>query len=120
MATLTSKQKDMVCVLVAPWLPDATIDSCDIQTSCECYSEYTTDSCNIYITFEAPTDKTDKELSKIVSAIEDLVCNKIESMFEFSGCQCCSGNWDDDYSDWDGEANISRWVRVIPKRDKNV
>jgi hypothetical protein len=98
--------KAQLCALVSPWLSEVSVISLEIQTSCQCYSEWTTDDPHFWVQFRARHDD-EKALSKIVSALEPLVKQWALANYSFSGCSCCQGE-----DAVDGDAEPSVWVRV--------
>lgn len=108
------EEKAALIALVAPWLPDATVDTLYIEERCGCYSEWTQEHPRYEVTFKAkrPTGETDRKLSDVVRAIEGLVTRFAHVNHNFSGCSGCCGE--------DGDLDnppISCWVRIIPMRD---
>lgn len=109
-AVTEQQEKDALAALVRPWLPDAEVDSLYIETSCGCYSEWTTESPRYEVTFKAPrpSDESDRKLSDVVRVLEGPVMQFALAQHVFSGCSCCCE---------DGETENVRpslWVRIIP------
>jgi hypothetical protein len=107
------EEKDALSVLVAPWLPDAVVDTLSIEERCGCYSEWTTEPPRYEVTFRAPrpTDETDRKLSNVVRVLEGIVLRFAVAQHQFTGCSCCCGE--------DGDTTNARpslWVRVIQER----
>lgn len=104
--TLDDEKKGLV-LLVAPWLPGAVVETLDIQESCSCYSEFTQDPCNYFVTFKAPWVGSDDELGLLIrSVLDSLVETFSEQHHTFQEERSCC------------EGRISRYVRVIPLRSK--
>jgi len=99
---------EALCALVKPWLPDATVETLNVQECCGCYSEWSQEPPVYEVTFRA-THNNEQALSKLVSAIEPLVMRFATARHLFTGCPSCCGE--------DGNTNDvwpSLWVRVIP------
>lgn len=112
------EEKAALVALVAPWLPDAGVDSLSIEESCGCYSEWTTESPFYNVTFIAPRPhkETDRKLSDIVRAIEGPVMQFALQHHSFTGCWCCCGDDGDDPNKEYTDVRPSLWVRIIPAR----
>ena len=113
------EEKDALVALVAPWLPNASIDSFSVEESCGCYSEWTTESPTYNVTFSAPrpAGESDRQLSDIVRVLEGVVMRFAEENHTFTGCRCCCGDPDTDEG-FDENTRPSLWVRIIPVRAK--
>lgn len=111
------EERDALVALVTPWLPDATVDTLTIETSCGCYSEWTQEYCCYEVTFKAPrpVGETDRKLSDIVRVLEGPVTQFARQHHQFSGGSCCCGE-DGDFDN----PPVSIWVRIIPERRRTA
>ena len=107
----TSDEHLALIDLVAPWLPNATIDTLNVQEQCGCYSEWTTEPPVYELTLRAPrpTEETDRALSNLVRVLEPMVLQFAQAHHSFTGCESCQGQ-DGDTSD----VMPSCYVRIIP------
>lgn len=105
--------RDELITLIAPWLPDAAVDTLEMQTTCGCYSEFTQDPCYFNVTFRAPRpdDETNTKLSKLVSVLESVIQPWADRKYDWCGCGSCC---DEDKTDT--TPNVS--VRVIRQRSE--
>ena len=109
--SVSNEQREELAALVAPWLPGAVVEDANAETSCGCYSEWTTESTRFYVTFRAPrpAGETTMKLSKLVGLLEGIVRPWAQAQFEWQGCECCCG---EDNTDELGYLD----VRVIPAK----
>jgi len=115
MTTDTADAAVQLCALVAPWLPDAEVETLYVQESCCCYSEWTQDPPYFRLTFRA-THYSEEKLSHLIAALEPIILQWAMSHYTFSGGTCCQG---DDYKDGD-RVEPSMDVRVIPRKPMKV
>lgn len=106
------EEQDALSVLVAPWLPNATVESLNMEERCGCYSEWTQEPPRYEVTFRAPRPEaeTDRDLSNIVRVLEGIVMRFAQQEHAFSGCSSCCEDGDTD------NVRPSLWVRVIRAR----
>lgn len=113
------EEKAALAALVAPWLPDAAVDSLSVEESCGCYSEWTTEPPQYHVTFKAPRPEgeSDRTLSDVVRVLEGPVMQFAQAHHRFTGCSCCCGDGEGGDCDTDN-VRPYLWVRIIPMREK--
>ena len=72
------------------------------QDSCDCYSEYTTESCRLEVTVCVQMPEREEDRVSLSLILNDAVSRWARENLEWSGCVCCNNN-------------LSVWVRVFDK-----
>jgi hypothetical protein len=112
-AMTDQEAKELLVLMVAPWLPHAEIAELEIQEECGCYSEWTQEPPFFHVTFSAPRAETesDRDVSRLVSVVESVIGPWAQRAYTWKGCESC------------GEPGKPRdypgfYVRIIPIRKR--
>ncbi len=98
MSNLTDAETAQLLAVVHKVVPDGVISDLRFSGSCGCYSECTTEPCELRFTVTTKGDTS----PKLRGLIYKLVGTWAESNLAYSGCDCC------------GEDYISIWCYLVP------
>jgi hypothetical protein len=115
MAALSKEHLEKMLEIIKIKFPDAQYTkgwtgnfAADIDEACGCYSEWTTDPCElrVYVVSERSYAGAHQDMLFVEIKLHDFA----EGNLEWKGCECCSGG-----EDYDGEKGyLSVDLRITP------